>query len=517
MRRREVADRVLATVLFTDIVGSTEMAADLGDRSWRELVARHHAAVRAQLKRHRGREIDTAGDGFFVVFERPAQAISCAIAIVAALRSLGIQVRAGIHIGEVELSRRHAGGIAVHTGARVMGAAEPGEILVTAMVRDLVAGAKIEFVDRGVVALKVVPGQWHLFGVVQPILTTEAGAVPGEQAQDRTSLATDGRLSRRWAGAGLAAVVAVGLAGVVFAARPWEGPPVPGPDTIGHIAAGGDAFDLAVNVGSRPSGVVISEDAAWVINFRDETLSRIDRSSGEVVANPSIGGAPTGVAFGGGAIWVTTGFGLATGGGGAVVRFNARLAEREGQPIEVGNGAAAITFGENALWVADAIGEEILEIDPSTNAIVRSIPLGLAPDAIAVGAGSVWVGSTLDRTVWRIDPVTGAVKARIRLTASPSAIAIGENAVWVASQTGDTLTRIDPVTDGAIETLPVGDAPRGLAVGPDSVWVALGLAGTVLRIDEASGALLQTFAVDGAPTGVVVDEEGGAWVTVEAP
>jgi class 3 adenylate cyclase len=116
MRRRQAADRVLATVLFTDIVGSTEMAADLGDRRWQQLVARHHAVVRAQLKRYRGREIDTAGDGFFVIFERPAQAISCAIEIVGALRSIGIQVRAGIHIGEVELSRHHAGGIAVHTG-----------------------------------------------------------------------------------------------------------------------------------------------------------------------------------------------------------------------------------------------------------------------------------------------------------------------------------------------------------------------------------------------------------------
>jgi class 3 adenylate cyclase len=133
MRRRPPApERRLATVLFTDIVGSTELAARLGDRGWRELIARHHAVVRGQLKRFGGRELDTAGDGFFAMFERPAPAVQCACAIVDGLQALGISIRAGIHMGECEVMGGKVGGIAVITGARVMGSGGPGDVLVSA-------------------------------------------------------------------------------------------------------------------------------------------------------------------------------------------------------------------------------------------------------------------------------------------------------------------------------------------------------------------------------------------------
>jgi pimeloyl-ACP methyl ester carboxylesterase len=158
-------DRILATVLFTDIAGSTERAAELGDRRWRELLDRHHALVRRELERHRGHEVDTAGDGFFARFDGPARAVRCASAIRDAVRPLGIEIRAGLHTGELELAGEKAGGIAVHIGARVAGQAEPGEIVVSSTVKDLVAGSGIEFEDRGVRPLKGVPGEWHLFAV----------------------------------------------------------------------------------------------------------------------------------------------------------------------------------------------------------------------------------------------------------------------------------------------------------------------------------------------------------------
>jgi class 3 adenylate cyclase len=158
-------DRVLATLLFTDIVGATGRAAELGDRQWRDLLERHHSLVRRELSRFRGREVDTAGDAFFATFDGPARAIRCACAIREAVTSLGITIRAGLHTGECEVMDEKVTGIAVHIGARVMGQAGPDEILVSSTVKDLVAGSGLGFVERGVYALKGVPGEWRLFAV----------------------------------------------------------------------------------------------------------------------------------------------------------------------------------------------------------------------------------------------------------------------------------------------------------------------------------------------------------------
>ena len=164
-RRGPEPDRVLATVLFTDIVGSTERATEVGDRRWRELLERHHALVRHQLERYQGREVDTAGDGFLATFDGPARAIRCASAAVDGVRSLGLEIRAGVHTGECELLGDKVAGLAVHTGARVAGAAGPGEVLVSQTVKDLVAGSGLEFEDRGAHELKGVPGEWRLYAV----------------------------------------------------------------------------------------------------------------------------------------------------------------------------------------------------------------------------------------------------------------------------------------------------------------------------------------------------------------
>jgi class 3 adenylate cyclase len=158
-------ERVLATVLFTDIVGSTARAAELGDARWRELIHAHHGLIRRQLVRFRGTELDTAGDGFFASFDGPARAIRCACAISEGVRQLGIEVRAGLHTGECERIDRKVGGIAVNIGARVASEAGAGEVLVSSTVKDLVAGSGIEFRDRGVAELKGVPGEWRLFAV----------------------------------------------------------------------------------------------------------------------------------------------------------------------------------------------------------------------------------------------------------------------------------------------------------------------------------------------------------------
>ena len=158
-------ERWLATVLFTDIVGSTDMAARIGDKAWSELLQRFHAIGRTQLAAHRGVEIDTAGDGLFATFDGPARAIRCAAAIGREVKALGIDIRAGLHTGEVEATGDKVSGLAVHIGARVMAHAGAGEVMVSSTTRDLVAGSGIEFEARGTHALKGVPGQWALFCV----------------------------------------------------------------------------------------------------------------------------------------------------------------------------------------------------------------------------------------------------------------------------------------------------------------------------------------------------------------
>jgi class 3 adenylate cyclase len=165
-QHQEVADdRVLATVLFTDIVDSTRRAAEIGDRDWHALLDAHDAVARAQLNRFRGREVNTSGDGFLATFDGPQRGIRCAMAIRDAVQALGIEVRAGLHTGECEVRGDDIGGIAVHIGARISALAGPNDVLVSSTLRDLVIGSGLKFEERGAHELKGVPGRWHLFAV----------------------------------------------------------------------------------------------------------------------------------------------------------------------------------------------------------------------------------------------------------------------------------------------------------------------------------------------------------------
>jgi len=161
-------DRMLATVLFTDVVGSTHKATELGDAAWKALIQRHDAAVRAMLARYRGTEVKTMGDGFLATFDGPARAVRCAQGICEAVKPLGLEVRAGCHTGEIELLGADVGGIAVHIGARVGALAGPSEVLVSSTVKDLVAGSGLTFEDRGEHQLKGVPGSWHIYAAHAP-------------------------------------------------------------------------------------------------------------------------------------------------------------------------------------------------------------------------------------------------------------------------------------------------------------------------------------------------------------
>lgn len=218
--------RRFATILFTDIVLSTDIAAELGDRRWRELVRRHHAIVRRELKRFEGREMDTAGDGFFATFDSPGAAIRCACAISESVREVGLEVRAGLHGGEVELDAGKAGGIAVNTAARVMSVGGPGEVLVSSSLHDVVAGSSLGFEDHGVHQLKGIGGEWRLFGVTevdgQPRPAPLESSVAAKRRFDLEPAASPARRGRALvAAAGIAAIVVGGLV-VYLATRPAE-------------------------------------------------------------------------------------------------------------------------------------------------------------------------------------------------------------------------------------------------------------------------------------------------------
>jgi class 3 adenylate cyclase len=211
--------RVLVTVLFTDIVGSTEIAAELGDRRWRDLVQRHHAVVRRELKRAGGRELDTAGDGFFASFDRPAQAIRCACAISDEVRELGVEVRAGLHLGEAEVLEGKVGGIAVNVGARVMGVGKAGEVLVSSTLRDAVAGSGFDFADHGAHRLKGIEGEWRLYEVKAVENVRRALPLSAEESRTRReftrAVPVHRRRDRVIAGVAGGLVVAVIAAGIL--------------------------------------------------------------------------------------------------------------------------------------------------------------------------------------------------------------------------------------------------------------------------------------------------------------
>ena len=232
--------RTLATVLFTDIVGSTQLATALEDRRWQELLARHHRIVRRNLKRFSGREIDTAGDGFFATFEQPANGVRCACAIAAEVRELGIEIRAGLHTGEVEVARSGVRGVAVHLGSRVMSVASAGEVMVSSTTRDLIAGSGITLADHGVHRLKGIDGEWHLFEVTSLDGTPLAPPLePAEAERRRAAVEPLPIAARRGPRIAAAVVVAavLGIGGFILlsggdpspSTKPGGGSPSPEP------------------------------------------------------------------------------------------------------------------------------------------------------------------------------------------------------------------------------------------------------------------------------------------------
>jgi class 3 adenylate cyclase/streptogramin lyase len=521
-----VSERRLLTVLFTDIVGSTEVAVEMGDARWRELVSRHHRLVRQELKRFGGKEIDTAGDGFFATFDRPARAIRCAAASAASVRSLGVEIRAGLHLGEVELAGKKVGGVAVHTGARVLGAAAPGEVLVTGTLRELVSGAGLDFADRGSHRLRGIPGEWHLFALVAVDGTQLEPPLAADAAAERRRSILAPTLLRR---SRLPALTAVGLVGSIVALVLVLGGPsepsrtqtaaepprnsIVAVDPVARRIIHVTPNALQSHGGGNPK-LAVGEGGVWV---RSRNLVHVDPATGEVVGNPleplEIAVidplADRGVEVGFRTVWIG---GLRERSGVALLRWNpATDEELPATVVPIDSPLTDVALGHGSIWLTFVDGS-LVRLRGETRRVEATIQVGGSLDGVVVGTQGVWVLNIAAGTVTRVDPRTDVVMEPVDVPGSILAMAAAEDRVWLLDAVGEDVFSVD--ADGDLgDPIPIGPDPSGIAVGLDAVWVS-DEGGRLFRIDPRTHEVTSVH-VGGDLTAIAVDEQHEAlWLTV---
>jgi class 3 adenylate cyclase len=525
--------RGLITVLFTDITSSTEVVVQLGDRRWRVLQSRHHAEIRRELKRHGGHEVDTAGDGFLATFSSPAAGVRCAFAIVKAIRKLGLEVRAGLHIGEAELTGEKVSGIAVPTAARVSALAGPGQVFVTSTIVQMVAGANLEFTGVGTQQLKGVPGTWELFSLAavdgQPI-GMPLDPRDAAETRDRSSppeTREEARLRAILVGIGIVSVVV--LAGVLFFERGRQGSTVTPPaSTAAPMAlvalrdgSGADAFPIdlpALRTGylvgpmlltgrvdtpsglawlpfgyrtyelhvaqiNRTSGAVVDPGSGYFFNTKRTTCVCMAAMGDQIWTPIATGKSPVGTIEGSGVS--LRGIGL-EGGSTTDIVVDGTL---------VSGGITALVSGGGYLWVGDSTYGRVYRVDPRTSA-VKQIGLRQSADVLAFEDGSLFVLDTLEGKITRVDPSTGHSLPSFTISGDQQGMAVGGGYLWVTDASGTKVERIreDLESSTPIPVGQFGGSPKGIAYAGDAIVVGF-TGGTVAKInpsDPASPALIWT-------------------------
>jgi class 3 adenylate cyclase/DNA-binding beta-propeller fold protein YncE len=517
----------LRAVLFTDVVSSTELAREMGDVRWSRLLEAQRRVIRRLLRSSGGREVDTAGDGFFAVFDRTADAVRCAFAACREVQELGLDIRAGVHVGEVELAGHEVHGIVVHTGARVMGQAGASEVLVTATVKDLVAGARFDLRERGTVELKGVPGMWTLYDVMAvddqlrpaPI---EQASVASERRDRVASSPTAGRRSRRWIVPAAAVAVIVAVVAVYAITRPTP-TFVPTPGTVARIDPSG-RFDEPVPLASVPTAIAWGEGMLWVADQRGQVYW-LDPETGES-GSRGAAGVPTGLAVGDGAVWVTNGFGVGDGPDGGVSRIDP-VSESLEPAFATPTGSEAIAWGANRVWVTDTGTGEVQVYDPVAHEIEPvTLPSGSGPpprpEQIVVGPRGdvVWVGDAAAGRVFRVSatsPSTTDVET-FTVTTPVTGLAVSEDGVWVTGGADDRITLLDAETGAVVTSLDVAGSrcnqPEGITAGSGAIWVTCSASRTLLRIDPDTRTAADPIVLDGAPAALTTDADGAVWVAV---
>lgn len=494
-------ERRIATVLMLDVVGSTHIAAQLGDARYRELSSRFARAVRSGLRRFGGREEDNAGDGFFATFSQPDRAIRFATTLADELRDLGIEIRSGIHTGQTESQDGKTQGIAVVIGSRVMSLAGPGEVLVTSTTKELVAGSDFGFEDFSAHELKGVPGTWQVFTVTS--LDGEPRAKPlaaAEAARRREAIeptgprASRGRLAILAGLVGIVASVGILLAATQDGGSPRRGTGSSAPPSKSVVNVDPETGHILVQIPLRVSQqgglagtppvpvhpIDVGQAAVWTIRSYD-LLFRVDPRDGEAEDEILEGGlsAPYNVAVGFDKIWVSCARGL--------IEVNPATIEQEWVvPLDaVGSQFGAdLAVGGGAVWVGVSDGQ-LIRVDPSTEQWDRW-KTHLAPiDSIAFGHGSVWTVDTFGGSVTRYDAGTLEPLATIPIASGVDTLVSGDEAVWALSLGLGVLTEIDVSENRADHIVQAGTSPSGLAAGQGMVWIGHE-GGTLRRIDEAT-------------------------------
>jgi streptogramin lyase len=514
----------LGAALFTDIVGSTEIAAEMGNSRWAELLTRHHQIVRRELRRFGGRENDTAGDGFFVTFERPVDAIRCAVAAAGAVRTLGIEIRAGVSFGELELVDGKAGGLIVNTAARVMSVAGPGEVLVPASVRDIVSGAGISFADHGMHRLKGLEDEVRLFLVTGLDGNAVAPPLEADEAAERRRdiFPGPGRRHRKVILVGIAAAAVATAAAIAWSLGAGDEPPdresagsqflvevnpdtgdelqridtkiphVPGRATITSrsVAAGQGA--VWVLAATNPNPVLLHADPVHG-DIRDPIGLHFTFSNSMVSAFE--------------ALWVATGE--------VLVRVNAatddlREVLRYSNPS--GSGRASLSADRTHLWLARTDGT-LSRIDRSGK-VTRQRNVAASADLVASAEGSVWVVDQVAGIVTRVDPASLETIAEVPVSGTIDRIAVAGDYVWLLDRGTGVVTRISIAETGSIRQASVAEA-SDMAVGFGAVWVSHP-DGTISRVDASTLQVTPRFArFRGAATAIAVDDtRGSIWVDV---
>jgi YVTN family beta-propeller protein len=536
-------DHVLATVLFTDIVGSSEIAAELGDRRWRVLLARHNAIVRRALKRRGGKEIDNAGDGFFAAFDDQADAIRCACEISDAVRDLGIEIRAGLHVGQSEIVGKKLGGTSIHIASRVMSEAAAGEVLVSGVMRDLVAGSGFAFEDRGVHRLKGIPGEWRLYAITAVDGTARGPSLEPEAAvRARESIKPPPVLERRGARRiGVAvAVLAVALVSAAIL-RSRDAPPAEPPpaleiprNSLVRIDPFTSEIVAVVPLVAPADGqmtAVPERQEVWVLSPKEQVISVVDADTNEAGSPiPGFGGATEALGYGivyhAGSVWVI-------GNDNTVHEIGTAL----GNPlaaIDVPNEPSLLAEGFGRVWVQFARRRRgippagpcvIVAIDPERRSPVLEATSSCGTNGIAVGEGAVWVSESVfsqlaDGHVVRVDPRTAQAILKIPVGRGPADIGIGFDSVWVSNVWDGTVSRIDPSTDHVVATIEVGGRSEsylagGIAPAAGSMWVAVPTQREVVRIDPATNQVEERILLPtlGIPFRLIA-AFGSIWVTV---
>jgi class 3 adenylate cyclase len=517
--QRRTGGRGLSAVLFTDIVGSTPIAAEMGNTRYGELVARHHRLLRRLIGRFGGHEIDTAGDGFFVSFERPADAIRCAVEATGAVRELGIELRAGVSFGEVQTVSGKPGGLVVNTAARVMSVAGPGEVLVPSSVRDIVPGSGITFAEHGVHQLRGLEGDYRLFKVTGVDGKEVIPPPEAEEAAERrreifpTGAGRRGPLIAGLAAGALAVIVAATL--LLTGGTP-ERPsgPTAFENAIGTVdpESGRTVPEVALPPGTEKPGFnftdhpfAVGEGGAWLL--RPPVLLHLDPRHHEVRDRPiqvGLGSSQT-VVTGFDAVWVLSDR--------TVVRVNP--ATDEPSPflvIPARPGITAFNFIlDRAIWVSISDGT-LIRLDPRTQARAQ-VDTGLSVDRIATTSDAVWA---VDLIAGQATPFDREILQRsgppIHIEGNIDQITGDGRDLWVLDRAVGTVTRIETET-GNTDVARVGNQPTDMAIGLGAVWVG-DRGGSLSRIDPAT---LETTEIPiGAEVrGVAIDEDDGSlWVYV---